>query len=363
MKSVADENIILSGQESNALRIVFDKIEYDPAGSDAYLNYLRKAAYASFPDRVLLSIERVKRLSADALSFLQIDNLPIDNYICGSPNFTETGRAFKEGVLSENLLVALGVLTGEPYSIAHEGRELVNNLTPHKESAQEFTGLGSEVELDFHIENAAQAHMPEGDTSPFALLLLGVRSEPGGGPLTRVADCRRALKRMTQEDLEYLYGKNYIIRVPYRWRDATARPRDNTDLSPILSGPSVAPRVTVAFYPDMVLAANPRAKLALDNLYRAIREISFGIQISPGRLLLVNNRFTLHSRDRFEPMFDNNDRAYRWIQRVFVARSLWDFRTFTPVLDRVFDPGQPLIEQREHHILTSHFMSNVPGRY
>ena len=69
-------------------------------------------------------------------------------------------------MLSENLLAALGAVIGEPYSISHEGLELVNNLAPHKHTRHEYRGLRSEVELDFHIENAAQAFMPEGDASP-----------------------------------------------------------------------------------------------------------------------------------------------------------------------------------------------------
>ena len=338
MTFAADEQIVLTADESACIREAFRGHDYDPGGSSTYLSSLRRTAYASFPDRVLSAIERAKRPAGDALGSILIDNLPIDAAVTGSPRFVETGRPFKQGVLSENVLAALGAITGEPYSIAHEGRELVNNLTPHKETAHEFTGLGSEVELDFHIENAAQAHMPEGDTSPFALLLLGVRAEPDGGPLTRVADCRRALALMSDEDIDYLYGKHYIIRVPYRWRGATPTPRDNTDLSPILSGPHDSPRVTVAFYPDMVLAANARAKQALDNLYQAIRNVSFGVQVIPGRLLLINNSFTLHSRDRFQPQFDDQGRAYRWVQRVFVARNLWNFRSFTPVEERVFDP-------------------------
>lgn len=62
------------------------------------------------------------------------------------------------------------------------------------------------------------------------------------------------------------------------------------------------------------------------------------MQVSPGKLVLINNHFTLHSRDRFDPQYDENDRALRWVQRVFVARSLWNFRAFTPLQARVFDP-------------------------
>lgn len=339
MKPSVDQSIVLSAEESEYIRTILGNIDYDPSGSEFYLNEIRKVAYTVFPERINTAINKLKGYSANAVGSIQIDNLPIDELITGSPRHNESGRDFKNGTLTENILVTMGVLTGEPYSIAHEGLELVNNLTPHKENTKDYTGLGSEVELDFHIENAAQAFMPEGDTSPLALILLGVRGEPHGGPMTRISDCRRALEKLSEEDIKQLYGKNFIIRVPYRWRGASAQHRDNTDLSPILSGPISAPRVTVAFYPDMVLAVNSRAKQALDNLYQAVREVSFGVQVSPGRMVLINNSFTLHSRDSFQPSFDENGRANRWVQRVFVARNLWNFRSFTAIQERVFDPN------------------------
>lgn len=353
MKPNVDQSIVLSTEESEYIRTVLGKVDYDPSGSELYLNEIRKVAYSVFPERIIDAINKLKGYSENALGSIQIDNLPVDDVITGSPRHNESGREFKNGVLTENILVTMGVLTGEPYSIAHEGLELVNNLTPHKETAKDFTGLGSEVELDFHIENAAQAFMPEGDTSPLALILLGVRGELHGGPMTRISDCRRALEKLSEEDIKQLYGKNFIIRVPYRWRGASAEHRDNTDLSPILSGPISAPRVTVAFYPDMVLAVNSRAKLALDNLYQAVRDVSFGVQVSPGRMVLINNSFTLHSRDSFQPSFDANGRAYRWVQRIFVARNLWNFRSFTPVQERVFDPSnRTVLANKTGHEIT-----------
>lgn len=329
----------LSPAEADEIRLALRGIEYDPAGGAAYIGALRRAVYARFPERLVRLLEVIKSSNGAAHPYLVLDGLPIDTGIHGSPQFSETGRQFKDGVLSENLLVALGATIAEPYSISHEGRELVNNLVPHKENAQEYTGLGSEVELDFHIENAAQAFMQEGDTSPQALLLLGLRGAPdGAGPLTRVSDARLALARLSDEDLEQLYGRHYIIRVPYRWRGATPTPRDNTELCPIVSGPLELPRVTVAFYPDMVLPVNARARQALDNLYREVRAVSEGIAIQPGRLVFINNRFALHSRDRFAPSFDAQGRAHRWLQRIFVSTSLWNFRAFGRRSERVFDP-------------------------
>ncbi|HDU4042418.1 TPA: TauD/TfdA family dioxygenase [Klebsiella aerogenes] len=338
MTTLPDVEISLTNEESQQLRLAFAPVQYDPAGGIDYLRHLRRIALNTIPERLLSALEKTKLLNEQALSCVLINNLPIDQHVTGSPKFSETGASHKEGCLSENILTALGTLLGEPYSIAHEGRELVNNLTPHQEHAHEFTGLGSEVELDLHIENAAQAWMPEGDTSPFALILLGIRGEPDGGPLTHVTDTRRALSLLSAEDIKTLYEPHFIIRVPYRWRSATPKPRDNTHLVPVLSGPINSPRVTVAFYPDMVLASNQLAQQALDNLYRALNQVAFGVQITPGRLVLINNYFALHSRERFTPGFDENGCAYRWIQRLFVAPDLWNFRSFTRLHERVFDP-------------------------
>jgi hypothetical protein len=107
-----------------------------------------------------------------------------------------------------------------------------------------------------------------------------------------------------------------------------------------VTGPAGTPRITAAFYPDMVLPVNQGASAALENFYRAIKQVSLGIDITPGRLVIINNLFTLHSRDRFSPRYDENDCAYRWLQRIFVAPSLWNFRAFCHRGERVFDPSE-----------------------
>jgi L-asparagine oxygenase len=143
---------------------------------------------------------------------------------------------------------------------------------------------------------------------------------------------------LTHADIEQLRGKHFIIRVPHRWRGKEG-PHRETLLSPIISGPLYKPRITVAFYPDMVIAADPESKAALDNLHRAVRAVSLGIDVRPGRLVYINNKFALHSRDKFTATFDENGRAYRWIQRLSVADSLWNFRSFRQLNERVFDPS------------------------
>lgn len=96
---------------------------------------------------------------------------------------------------------------------------MVNNLVPHPVAKDEFTGIGSAVDLDFHTENAAQAYDLCGDISPVGLLLSGVRGDPDNakkGPKTLLSDAREALKLLSEKDINILYSNSFYIKDPYR---------------------------------------------------------------------------------------------------------------------------------------------------
>jgi len=329
--------ITLTQNESDLIRKKLQDITYEPLGDEKYIIEVRKAAYACLPSKILDLLE-MQRTSKNPLPYFIINHLPIDQFVFGSPSFSETGKKYKSGVLSENIISALGAILGEPYSIHFEGTELVNNLTPQKNCKNHYTGLGSDVELDFHIENAALKFMPEGDYSPMGLIFLGIRNdETTRGPSTFVSDARLALKKLSEEDLEILYGRNFIIKLPFRWREALES-KENTDLCPMVSGPIDFPRMSAVFYPNMVLAVNDKAKIAFENLYKAIKAVSIGIQITPGKLMYVDNRLALHSREKFEATYDEDNMPYRWIQRLFIAPNLWNLRSFSSLKGRVYIP-------------------------
>lgn len=328
----------LSDVEKSKLERTLRNITYDSLGSNEYIFELRRAIYKGLPPKIL-DLINAQKTSSNLYSGIVIDNLPIDFNIIGSPNFEETGRNFKSGFLSENIITAFASLIGEPYSVYFEGRELVNNLTPQKNTKYDYTGLGSEVELDFHIENAALQYLSEDDYSPVGIFFLGLRiDETAIQPKTYIADARKALQLLSQVDLEILYGDNFYLHLPYRWREAFHVTEVNTAKCPVVRGPLHLPRISTAFYPGMVTPVNDKAECALKNFHSAIQKISESIVITPGKLVYVDNRFTLHSRTKFEPTYDLCGCPYRWIQRVFIAPSLWPFRNFEAIGDRVFMP-------------------------
>jgi L-asparagine oxygenase len=168
--------ITLNPDEASSIKNGLSSISYDPYGGDSYISAIRTAAYRCIPQRILDILEKQKSIKYLSPYFI-LNNLPIDTNINGSPSFTETGHMFKSGCLSENIICAIGAIIGEPYSIYFEGRELVNNLTPQKSSKYDYTGLGSEVELDLHIENSALRYISQDDCSPRGMKQ-GVRRLP-----------------------------------------------------------------------------------------------------------------------------------------------------------------------------------------
>ena len=336
---IDQKNIItLMDSEKVQLQKTFSQIQYDPSGSDGYILMLRKEAYNNFPHRLLKLLES-QRVALDIKSYIIVNNLPFDK-ATGSPRINESSLNFKPTHLSENLIVAFCAVLGEPYSILFEGGEIVNNLIPHKEHEKEYTGLGSAVELDFHIENAALKYHKDGNMSPTGLALNGVKYDEFANPTpkTRICDSRLALDGLKDYEKEILKGNNYKIKVPMRWRTST---NQITDPSPIITGCLKQPEVAVAFYPDIVKPISKEASDVLDKFYHNIKEKSEWVDIKPGTMVYADNRFTMHSRDKFTASYDENGRGNRWVQRVFVKDSLWSYRNTKQEKDRVLNPTEP----------------------
>lgn len=324
----------LTDQEKNELFSALDKIAYDPAGGDVYIHAIRTAMTQFLPQRVSAALGK-QRASIKPRPYFILKNTPIDKEVFFSPCPNQYTPSAKSGNISENLLVGISSLIGEPYSMYFEGKEIINNLIPKREAKMEYTGLGFDVELDFHIENAALKHLEQFNVSPMGLLLAGVRRDPQS-PLTRISDSRLAIAQLGEEDIATLSSPLYRIKLPYRWRDSTQGGREETALVSLISKNHILPDVSAVFYPGMISASTPRAEAALERFYGLIKENAIGIDIRPGDLVYIDNRFALHSRDKFTPSYDENDTSLRWVQRVFISASLWNHRNLNQVEERIF---------------------------
>jgi len=120
----------------------------------------------------------------------------------------------------------------------------------------------------------------------------------------------------------------FQVRAPYSFTRSVDGDRPWSPPVPLLH--SSERTTTVAF--DLacgVRATTPEAAEAIDELRRAVarEDLHCKVRLAAGDLLIVNNRTCAHARSRFQAAFDGTD---RWLQRVYVRRSLGEFESSSP---------------------------------
>lgn len=336
----ACSEITLSAGEAAPLRnALAHRPGLDGPTCQPQLAELRADLPSILPPDLLLELEYEHRAVAPT-GVIKITGLPRES-VLKVPLPGEDKAVGKPTHLSENLLCAVGLVFGHPYAVSTESGKLINDLIPSKAHLRQQTGLGSQVELGLHVENAAARFLNGVDQSPTMLLLLGVNAERNGSPKTVTADGRSALclmlARGQEGEVGILREHRFIHKAPVRWQPALAG-RHETAPSPVLEGPLHFPRITAALYGGLTRGADPKAQAALDAFAAALAEVAVGHEIEPGTMVLLRNEFVLHARTAFTPYFDAEGRASRWLQRIFVAESLRPFAGWVTNSDVVFDP-------------------------
>jgi L-asparagine oxygenase len=167
----------------------------------------------------------------------------------------------------------------------------------------------------------------------------GVRQDRSP-PFTRVSDARLALELVDLEDREVLGTPSFKLKLPYRWRTyADEYATATTEFVPLVEARPSGTVINAAFYGDMIAAfASPRAQVAAQHLERALQQVATDEVVSPGEVLGIDNRCTLHARTPFPASFDEMGRAHRWAQRIFIVDDLDRFAEWHRTDDAVFAP-------------------------
>lgn len=344
-------HLALDDAARDAVAARLGAIVYPESGYHAYVESVRDAALGLAPLFAPLRAFLDEAIAPEARpGAVKISNLPVSPVLPKPPtDAAGLTRIEKPDYLSEAVLTAVALLFGEPYSMHCEGRGLVNNLVPTRATSTQITGLGATSDLRFHAENAALRFLTGRDCSPAALFLLGVTQEPMP-PKTRLSDARAALALLDPADRRLLAQPLYAVKLPYRWRGyRSGYEETRTRLIPLIEEDARGLVVHAAFYGDMIAeVASAEAQRAAEAFEAALEAVACDEVVSPGALIGIDNRTTLHARTPFEASFDEEGRARRWVQRLFVTRDLdafagWDApheRVFAPVFDAALQAAE-----------------------
>ncbi|WP_196888806.1 TauD/TfdA family dioxygenase [Aureivirga sp. CE67] len=315
--------------------------------------YYPEENYKEYLEKIRAVFERNKEMFSDLIAVrnlsrqpphyygcVKVTNLPVDKEIpWPESNHCQLKKIEKKTYVSENALTLIGMIFGEPYSMYCEGKGLVNNLIPKKCSIKDLTGLGSNSDLGFHVENAAARFLPKVDCSPKALMFMGVRQQENP-PHTPITDTREALKLMAKKEIEELMSSHFRVKLPYRWRNHGENYNIlTTDFIPLIEYKEGFLLTNGAFYGDMLFEPKTtEAERVAQKFKEALETVKFRPIVTPGEIIIVDNRVMYHSREPFTALFNEEGHAHRWIQRLFVTEDISRFADWDIKSDRVFAP-------------------------
>ncbi|CAM3577963.1 TauD/TfdA family dioxygenase [Kibdelosporangium persicum] len=204
------------------------------------------------------------------------------------------------------MMVASGL--GDPVAfMAEKSGALVQDVVPVPDKETSQSNAGS-VPLMFHTENAFHAHRPD------YVLLNCLRADQDGSAGLRVVSVRALLPYLDDRTREALWAEEFVTEPPPSF--ATRAGAEGVPHA-VLHGHEDDPEIRV----DLV-ATRPmtrRAGSALARLRDCCEAVSLSVYLSPGDLVVVDNRSALHGRSAFRARYDGYD---RWLQRTFVLADL-----------------------------------------
>lgn len=276
------------------------------------------------------------RASPFADSALLMTGLPIDRDLPPTP-VGDGGSVEKGGQFSECAILTVALLLGEPVSYrAEKNGTLVQNVFPTPAERDRPSNASSSAALGFHTELAFSRTAPDRPlhlSSPDFVLLLGLRCLPDRRADTTVVDARKVSDRLDQQHLDALREPDFQLMAPYSFTRDSDGSRPWSPPVALLRGPRDSP--SFAFDTACGLRAlTPVGRDAVSALTDACEdpEVHETVRLARGDLLAINNHRCAHARSPFSALFDGQD---RWLQRVYVRRSIWPLSVESPESYRV----------------------------
>ncbi|MCY8973121.1 TauD/TfdA family dioxygenase [Bacillus atrophaeus] len=279
----------------NSISVDLNQLNYST------LNELEKTSY-KIPNKLLDHLISFKR-EKNQKGVILFRNLPIDKELPDTPSNGEPAKN-KKGNISELLLYLFMLHLGEPIGYADEKKgQIIHDICPIKGKETNLENSGSQVFFTYHTEDAIHPHKPD------YLSLVCLRSDHEEKAVTETASIVEALELLPGYAIDLLRQPLYRLSPPSSFNS----PELSVQTS-VLSGNIIKPDLCI--HGSLMEGVNDEARWALEELKKALSEVSSGVVLKPGDLIIIDNHLAAHARTAFKPKYDGKD---RWLQRMFAV--------------------------------------------
>ncbi|MFE9913093.1 TauD/TfdA family dioxygenase [Streptomyces clavifer] len=274
-------------------------------------------AWEDLPLPLRRAVRRFRRQSGPH-GALVIGGLPTDEAaLPATPSVP--GSVQRRATVPAAVLTMVACGLGEPLAYrAEKSGALVQDVVPVP-GQESFHGNAGSVPLSFHTENGFHPHPPD------YVIFLCLRADHDQVAGMRVAGIRQALPLLTPDSREALFAPEFITTPPPSFGPDAATSEQGVEPRPVLSGAIDDPDIRMAQLVTTPLT--PRATAALTEFGRAFEATARTLRLTPGDLVIIDNRVTVHGRTAFQPRYDGAD---RWLQRTYVTTDLRRSRDHRP---------------------------------
>jgi len=242
--------------------------------------------------------------SSDA-SVLKVENYPIDGHLGPTP--TElVYRSQKPTFTSElGMLILTQLLDGSPFALDTDNKgKFFRNIYPVEVNKNLQSSHSSLTELTPHTEHSCYTVNPE------YVCLLGLRSP---------AVVNTNLYSMDLVEAQLSAKERFLIREPkfvtlldhYLWE------YDSSESVPFpLVRETEEGQSEWRFDVEYTKGKDDEHQAVLETISGKLDDVTTGVDIKAGTLVVFNNKRVMHAREAFDPKYDGTD---RWIQRLIIG--------------------------------------------
>ncbi|WNF30743.1 TauD/TfdA family dioxygenase [Streptomyces sp. C11-1] len=172
--------------------------------------------------------------------------------------------------------------------------------------AHHLSSETSETLLEFHTEMAYHTLQPN------YVMLACSRADHERKAQTLVGSIRKAVRLLDPETVGRLHDNKQPCEVDVAFRGGVEDPGAIAEVKP-LYGPLADPLLG---YDRELLKPHPGSDAeAVEKLSRSLDDVTEGVFLTPGDVLVIDNFRTTHARTPFTPRWDGRD---RWLHRVYI---------------------------------------------
>lgn len=309
-------SLVLTPDEVEHLNTMLDRLDPGDVALDQPADTLvLSACINALPIRLIAELLRFRQMRFSREAALLIRGLPVCGPLGSTPSDPSQPPQTRAAKLNILLTQAVCSVLGERFAFrSQHGGRLVQQLVPTKADAHQQVGTGSQVFLEWHVEDAFT------DLRPDLILLHCLRGDPSA------TTCVSSIEDLAVPGsiATHLLASAFRVRPDDAHSGLTDEQITTVSVLELLDS-----RYLLRFDPLYMTADDIAAREALQWLADMLPSVGRAVVLEPGDVLLIDNKRCVHARSPFGPRYDGTD---RWLLRCILSTNFRELQRHTDLL-------------------------------